>query len=38
MGTQARCVIEEEFDLKVAGRKMLALYHDVIARRHGAAA
>jgi glycosyltransferase involved in cell wall biosynthesis len=38
MGMEARRVIEEEFDLKVAGRKMLALYRDVIAARHGAAA
>jgi glycosyltransferase involved in cell wall biosynthesis len=38
MGKEGRLVIETEFDLKVAGRKMLALYEALIAGRHGAAA
>jgi glycosyltransferase involved in cell wall biosynthesis len=38
MGMRARKVIEEEFDLKVAGRRMLALYGSLIAGRRGAAA
>jgi glycosyltransferase involved in cell wall biosynthesis len=38
MGARARRVIEEEYDLKVAGRKMLALYRRLWARRQEEAA
>ena len=38
MGERARRVIEEEFDLKVAGRKMFALYQGLVARRQETAA
>ena len=38
MGARARRVIEEEFDLKVAGRKMLAIYRGLMAQRQGLAA
>jgi glycosyltransferase involved in cell wall biosynthesis len=38
IGRQARRVIEREYDLKVAGRKMLAAYQTLIAERQEAAA
>jgi glycosyltransferase involved in cell wall biosynthesis len=38
MGARARQVVEDEFTLKVAGRKMLEIYRDVMARREEAAA
>jgi hypothetical protein len=38
MGKQARRVVEAEFDLKVAGRRMLAIYEELMAARHGVAA
>jgi glycosyltransferase involved in cell wall biosynthesis len=38
IGTRARRVVEQEFDLKVAGARMLAVYRKLDAQRHGAAA
>jgi glycosyltransferase involved in cell wall biosynthesis len=38
MGARARRAIEAEFNLKVAGRKMLEVYRQVMARRQEAAA
>jgi glycosyltransferase involved in cell wall biosynthesis len=38
MGAQGRRVVEEEFDLKVAGRQMLQLYEQLMAARREAAA
>src|SRR5262249_24912402 len=38
MGTRARLVIEREYDLKVAGRKTLAVYRALWEQRHQAAA
>jgi glycosyltransferase involved in cell wall biosynthesis len=38
MGEQARRVVEEEFDLKVAGRRMLEVYRTLVAERQQAAA
>jgi glycosyltransferase involved in cell wall biosynthesis len=38
MGRRARRVIEEEYDLRVAGARMLAIYRHLMAVRHGLAA
>jgi glycosyltransferase involved in cell wall biosynthesis len=38
MGEQARRVIDEQYDLKVAGRRMLDLYVRLVAQRQSAAA
>jgi glycosyltransferase involved in cell wall biosynthesis len=38
LGARARRVVEEEFDLRVAGRKMLSVYEEMMAARHEEAA
>jgi glycosyltransferase involved in cell wall biosynthesis len=38
MGRRARRAVEDEFDLKVAGRKLLDVYHGVLSRAQEAAA
>ena len=38
MGARARRVVEEEFDLKVAGRRLLGIYRRLLAQRSEAAA
>jgi hypothetical protein len=37
MGSRARRVVEDEFDLKVAGRRMLEAYRRLMVRREAAA-
>jgi hypothetical protein len=38
MGARARRVVEEEFTLQVAGRRMLEAYREIMARREEVAA
>jgi glycosyltransferase involved in cell wall biosynthesis len=38
MGLQARCTVEQQFSLRVAGRKMFELYRNLDAERSEAAA
>jgi glycosyltransferase involved in cell wall biosynthesis len=38
LGRRARQVVEDEYDLKVAGRKMLEIYEHLMAQRHEAVA